>query len=97
MLRKLDASVSDLTSRVNQLDPQVTELPHKQRDVVSELQKGVLAATSEHEASPSNVELAQNLMAKLQAASANKADASAGVASASTKQAAAMHTEPERA
>ena len=43
MLRKLDASVSELTSRVDQLDPQVTELPHKQRDIVLELQKGALA------------------------------------------------------
>ena len=41
VLQKLDASLSELTSRVDQLDPQVTELPHKQRDVVSELQKGV--------------------------------------------------------
>ena len=97
MLQKLDASMTELTSRVDQLDPQVTELPHKQRDVVLELQKGVLAATSEHEASPSNVELAQNLMVKLQAASTKTVDASAGFASSATKQAAAMHTEPERA
>ena len=41
MLQKLDASMTELTSRVDQLDPQITELPHKQRDVVSELQKGV--------------------------------------------------------
>ena len=63
LLRKLDASVSELTSRVDQRDPQVTELPHKQRDIVSELQTGAPVVNIEHATSPSNVELAQNLTA----------------------------------
>ena len=96
MLQKLDTSVSELTSRVDQLDPKVTELLHKECDIVSKLPKGAPTDYSKHVASPSNVGLAQNLMAKLQVASTKSVDVSVGVASTRAKKAAAMHTELER-
>ena len=88
MMERLEGTLSKLSPRVDSIvQTQVPPQQPKQADIVD---------MQIEEAAGDQVQLAQNLMAKLQAASTKK-DSASGVASAEARKVAALHSEPERA
>ena len=85
--KQLEGAQSQLSSRVDTIDKTQLHPRKTMQDTIVDMQI--------EEASGDQVQQAQNLMAKLQAASAKK-DSATGVASAETHKAAALHSEPER-